>query len=120
MSMGGSSEDEGWCWVRSISCVGAPSAPWLSAGTSPLRRALSVAEPIDDRTPSNTVEGIRIQVVAVEEVAAKSVVVPKERCAAPPRIRTSHVFRDVMAGVEHECGVTLDADIADAEKQGAR
>ena len=65
-------------------------------------------------------EGIRIQVVPLDQIAAERIVVAKECSAACPRIRAGQVLSDVVAGVEHQRGAPFNANIADAKEQGAR
>ena len=87
--------------------------------TASFRGALAVTEVIDDRATRQTVKGICIHMVPFEEITAEFVVVAVERSAARSRIRTRDVLSDVMAGVEHERGAALHADVADAEKKRA-
>ena len=89
------------------------------ADPSLFRWTLAIAEAVNDGTPRQAVKGFGIHVVTVQEVAAEGFVVPIECSAARPGVRTRHVLRDVMTGVEHERGVPFDADAADAEKQCA-
>ena len=84
--------------------------------TSLFRWTLAIAEAVNDGTPRQAVKGSGIHVATIQEVAAEGFVVPIECSAARPRVRTCHVLRDVMTGMEHERGVLFDADVADAEK----
>jgi len=64
-------------------------------------------------------EGIGIHMVPVEQVPAEGLVIPVERSAARASIRPHHIFRYVVTGVEHERGVSVNADVSDAEKERA-
>lgn len=81
-----------------------------------LARTFPIAEPVDDRAARNGVKRQRLHVVIVDEIPAQLRIVGAQH---PLRGACMDIALAVVTGAEQQRGATLDADIAQAEKQRA-